>query len=62
MNSYGARVFLIKNLKISEIENVVLCEFSDLELDLIPDIGGKWDILPPRADTSAVVTTAKKKD
>jgi hypothetical protein len=43
LTHYGARVFLIENLHISDVRNVILCGFSDLENDHIPDIGGKSD-------------------
>jgi hypothetical protein len=45
LRNYGARIFLIKNERIDTIDNVVLCNFSDLDHDIIPDFGGKFDTL-----------------
>jgi hypothetical protein len=57
---FGARVFLMANLKICDIDNVVLCGFSDLEHDLIPAIGGQWDDLQPKTTSPQVITTGEK--
>ena len=46
LKSYGTRVFLIKNEWIDTIDNIILCSFSDLDHDIIPDIGGKAGNLP----------------
>jgi hypothetical protein len=52
LENYGARVFLFQNRKISDIDNVILCGFSNLEVDLIPDIGGKFDDLTPASSAT----------
>jgi hypothetical protein len=40
---YGARVFLIANMQVSDIDDVIICGFSNLDHGLIPDVGGKSD-------------------
>jgi hypothetical protein len=46
LKEYGARIFLMRNEGIDTIDNIMLCGFTDLNHDIIPDLGGKIGILP----------------